>query len=49
MKWTIKTQNNADNKSMHSFIKQYFLKKKCSCALCLYSPKESNRSVDIKR
>lgn len=28
MKWTIKTQNNADNKSMHSFIKQYFLKKK---------------------
>lgn len=24
MKWTIKPQNNGNNKSMHSSIKQYF-------------------------
>lgn len=43
MKWTIKTQNNADNKSMHSFIKQYFLKKN---VLVLYAYIHQRKAID---
>lgn len=44
MKWTIKPQNNGNNKSMHSFIKQYF--KKNYLLLVLYAYVHQSKAID---